>query len=155
MNQTVKVLLIIGVVFYLAKKAVDTVFSKIIYGTTRIRTGGIAVTTTPGSEGVGLKVEVIQPILNENPVSVTIDAINGSMYYGAQKLADFALPAPVTLASGQTVDLTFKGILDFGQSAEAINNMISTGNWLQSLRFKGTATSTGITLPFDHTVSIG
>jgi len=155
MNDTFKVLLIIGVIAFFGKKAFDNVFSKIIYGQTKLRTKGMAVTTTPGKQGIGLKVEVTQPIRNENPVSFPLDALQGSMFYGAQKLADFALPGPITLASGQTVDLVFQGILDFGATAESINSMITTGNWFQALRFKGTATSTGITFPFDHTVSVG
>lgn len=155
MNQTVKVLIGIGLLLYFGKKAFDNVFSKIIYGQTKIKTQGLAFNTTPGKEGVGLKVQVIQPIRNDNAVSFPLDALQGAMYYGQQKLADFALPGAIVLASGQTVDLTFQGVLDFGATAEVINNMISTGNWFQALRFKGTATSTGITFPFDHTVTVG
>ncbi len=155
MNQTVKVLLIIGALAFFGKKAFDNVFSKIIYGQTKLRTRGVTVITTPGKEGVGLKIELVQPIRNDNPVPFPLSALQGSMFYGAQKLADFALANPVTMAPGQTVDLVFQGILDFGTSAQAINNMISTQDWFQALRFKGTATSTGITFPFDHTVTVG
>lgn len=151
MNQTVKTLLIIGLLFFAGKKLFDQAYNRIIYGTTKLRTRGFQL----GQNSVGLKVQVIQPITNENPVSFPLDDFRGVMYYGQRPLAQFAMPGPTNIAAGSTVDLVFDGVLDFEESLETLQHIIQTGNWIQALRFQGTATSGGVTFPFNHTVRVG
>jgi hypothetical protein len=144
-------IIVAGLVLFLAYKGFNTVWSKIIYGRTRIKTRGLHADATM----VGLKVQVIQPITNENNISFPLDALSGQVFYGRSPLAVFQLPAPMVIQANETVELIFDGILNFGVTADAITNIISTGDWLRDLRFEGTATSAGITFPFENTISIG
>lgn len=155
-NNTVHVnrkLIIIGlgVLGYFLFKKATSIWAKIEYGYTKLRVQGIK--TNP--MGVGLEVKVIQPITNKNQISFPIDSIVGTMFYGRRPLATFAMPAPVVIGAGETTNIVFEGVLDFGQSAETVQTMVQTGQWLQALRFEGVASSKGITFPFNHTVSIG
>lgn len=144
-------ILAVGLVFFLAYRGFNSVWSKILYGRTRLKVRGIHA----DENMVGLKVQVIQPITNENNISFPLDALSGLVFYGRSPLAVFQLPAPIVIEANNTVELTFDGILNFGVTADTIASIISTGDWLRDLRFEGTATSAGITFPFKNTISIG
>jgi hypothetical protein len=151
MNRNTLIFVGLGVLAYVLFKEATNIWGKIEYGYTKLRIKGIKTTPT----GIGLEVKVIQPITNKNNLSFPIESIAGTMFYGRRPLATFAMPAPVVVGAGQTTNIEFDGVLDFGQSAETIQTMIQTGQWLQALRFEGVASSTGVAFPFNHTVSIG
>lgn len=137
---------------YALYKGFNRIWANIEYGFTRVKLSWPRVN---GNGTVTLPVEVTQPIVNKNAVAFPLDAIEGGLYYGNDQLATFALPAPMSIAANSTTDLKFNGELSLQGVATELEEILRTNQWLQALRFKGTATSAGVTFPFDHTVSIG
>lgn len=137
---------------YFLYKGFNKIWSNIEYGFTRVK---ISWPRVNGDGTVTLPVQVTQPIINKNAIPFPLDNITGGLYYGNDRLATFSLPAPVSIAANTTTDLRFDGLLSLQGVATELEEILRTNQWLQSLRFKGEATSAGVTFPFDHTVSIG
>ena len=145
------VALAVGAAYFLYK-GFNKVWANIEYGFTKMQ---LKLPRFTGNGNLILPVKVIQPIINKNAIAFPLDAIEGGLYYGNDQLATFQLPAPISIAANSTTDIIFDSELNLQSVGTEIDEILRTNQWLQALSFKGTATSAGVTFPFDHTVTIG
>lgn len=138
---------IVGIGYLLFNALSSAVSSRFSFGATRIRLGNLSPT--------GVQVTVTQPVSNTNPISFPLDTMNFQILYGENLLTTLTLPAPVTVEANGTTNLEFDSFLDFSNLTGSVAAIIASGQFLQALRVKGYAVSSGIIIPFEHTVTIG
>lgn len=138
---------IIGIGYLLFNFVSNQVYSRLGFGNTRINLGRLDPT--------GVQVEIIQPLVNNNPVSFPLDSLQFQVLYGDNVLTQVTMPQPIVIEGNSSTDLSFNSFLDFSNLAGSVANIIASGQFLQALRVKGVAVSSGLAIPFTHTVSIG
>lgn len=147
MEKLLKFAGIAGIGYLIFNAISNSIYSRLSFGNTRIRLGSI----TP--QGVNATLTV--PITNNNPVTFPLEDLRFLVLYGNNRLSEVVMPQPVDIAANETTELTFNSFLSFADLSSSIVNLIASGQFLQALRIQGTAASSGIIIPFTHTVSVG
>ncbi len=149
-KQTDSVLRFAGILalgYFLLNSVGNAIANRISIGRPLLRVNRIS--------GLGVEVTLILPVVNSTPVSAPIDGLSGNIIYGNQVLSQVVLNRSLTITANNSTDLTFNASLDFAQLGTSVVNIIDSGEWLQSLRFKGQAVSKGVVFPFDRAFQIG
>lgn len=122
-------------------------YSNVSFGRPRIRFGRLSPT--------GVDVTLTIPVTNQNPVSLPLDGLVGQVMYGNYTMLPFQLSNPVTIAAGNTTEVTFSSQLRFAEVGGNIAELLTSGSLLQDLRIEGRAFIKGATIPFSNTIGIG
>ena len=150
MNNTVKtaqnILMWIGIAALLymgGNRLSEETLKRISYGVPKIKVKKAGL--------IGLEIQIIMPITNRTPVGFPVDSLTASIFYGTNRITDFALAAPIIIESNNTTSLLFDVTLNYATLAQSVENVYNSESWLQYLRVEGTSISKGIVFPFDST----
>lgn len=102
----------------------------------------------------GIKADVILPVQNNTPVTVTLNSLVGVVRYGSQVLANVYINQPISINANSTVDITIDFNINYAQVGSSLVNIINSGNYLSNFIFEGQAQVEGIVLPINQRIPL-
>ena len=91
---------------------------------------------------------------NSNPVGGTADGFEGTLYYGATRVGDISLAGPISLPAESTTDIEMTARVSLQELPVEIATLISTGQFLGTLRVQGVLYTSYVNFPIDQNVPI-
>lgn len=91
---------------------------------------------------------------NNNQVGGTADGFEGTLYYGSTRMGDISLSGPLTLPAESVSDVLMTARVSLEDLPIEIVTMITTGQFLGTLRVKGVLYTSYINIPIDENVPI-
>lgn len=128
-------LFLLGIVAFAATAA-----EKVSFGTPRIVTGVL--------NWINSNLIISIPIINNLGLSANLNDFTGQLFYGASKIADMRLVAPVTIAADATSEFE---IIAVAKNTDIIQSIIfNVGKSLQLITIVGTVTINGSGFPLEQ-----
>jgi hypothetical protein len=138
---------ILAVAYLILTQAGNAIYNRITFGRPTLRVNRLTAT--------GIQISFSIPITNETPVGFPLDSLTGEVLYGTNSLSSFFLNRQVIIAANDTTALDFNATIEYSQLSNSVANIIDSQVWLQALKFKGFATSSGVVFPFENTFQVG
>lgn len=101
----------------------------------------------------GITGQIVMEIQNNSDVVASITGFIGKLIYADSPLADLAIQSPVTIQKGTSTIIPVNVEVNFAQLPTSIVQIISSGQYLSSLRVKGNLMGYGITVPIDYPIT--
>ena len=141
-----KLLSILFIGYHVLKETGGQLLNRLSIGRPKIKFGSFRPS--------GLQPTLTFPVSNSPPASIPFSAFQGQVLYGNFPLSDVYLNSPQVVQGGSTSDIVFNVILDMSKFSGSLVDLVSSGNYLQSLRLKGHLTSAGVVVPSDRTLQL-
>lgn len=125
----------------------NAVYNRVGFGKPRIRLSNPTLTS--------VRAEITFPIENNNPVAFPLEGLIAQVVYGPYILATLVQSQPVEIKANDTTLLVFNTRLDYANLGGSIMALVESGEFLQTLRIRGEAISSGLKIPFDNPISVG
>ena len=140
------VALTLGAVYFLRGLG-NSLYNALKFGSVQIRFKGITA-------NFGILLDVIIPITNTNPKTITITDFNGRILYGNTQIATIDQRNPVPLVAGSTSNYTIEAAIDVRQLSEDVKQQIQSRNFLQSFFLKGQMQVGAIKIPINEQITV-
>jgi len=94
---------------------------------------------------------------NRTGVTITVNSLDGQVFFGDIKLADVSIPKPTTLFSGQQQTVQF--IIEVPM-IQAIGDLVASiisngvGTFFNKIRFKGVIRTSAVNVPLDMFIPV-
>lgn len=121
--------------------------NRIQFGTIKMKFRG--VTTS-----FGLLLDVVMPIQNLNPITISLEDFRGEIWYGPVRIVTVDQRNPVTLAANSTTNYQMEAEIDTGKLAADIKAQILSKNFLQAFFLKGTMRVGSINVPVNEQITV-
>lgn len=91
---------------------------------------------------------------NRNPVGGTANGFQGALFYGATKLGNISLAGPITIPPDSSTDIEMTAQISLQELPLEIATLVTTGQFLGTLRVQGTLYTSYVNIPIDQNVPI-
>lgn len=99
-------------------------------------------------------IDIGMRITNNNPIGGRVQRFDGELFYSNARLGQVQMLQPFEIGPGESRRLDFTARISIAQLPGQIQNLISSGEVLGSLRIKGILTTADVNIPIDKNIPI-
>lgn len=101
-----------------------------------------------------LFLDITFQVQNQNQVGGTADGFEGDLFYNSTRLGNISLAGPISIppSSSTTIEMTAR--ISMEELPMEIARLITSGNFLGTLRVKGTLYTSYVNIPVDRNIPI-
>ena len=99
-------------------------------------------------------IDIGMRIQNNNPIGGRVQRFDGELFYSNARLGEVQMLQPFEIGPGESRRLDFTARISIAQLPGQIQNLISSGEVLGSVRIKGMLQMADVNIPIDQNIPI-